>query len=149
MKNIVLILLMIFTFQLSNAQGTLQFNKVITKMVASSGSADGTDGSFSVLGTFTVPANKIWKINHFTANTAYTINNGTLNQYGGQIGYTGPDDTQMGVVWDNTTANQGGHFFNFYFGAGTHSLYAQTWGTNTSNGILVTFNGIEYNIISE
>ena len=65
MKKALLILTIIFTYQISNAQGTLQFNSVINKAIVSDGSRSVSDGSMGVFATFTVPENKIWKIKKF------------------------------------------------------------------------------------
>ena len=146
MKKALLILTIIFTYQISNAQGTLQFNSVINKAIVSDGSRSVSDGSMGVFATFTVPENKIWKITYFSANYKYLNNNGISTMFGSYIQHKGPNDTNLSVIWNYDLVSSSGWNEHLYFGPGVHSLYAMRFGI--TGILLVSMNGIEYNIIS-
>jgi hypothetical protein len=76
MKKIFTILFVCFAFQ-SMAQGNLQFNQVLT--------FNGTINNSQPLGaTYSVPANKVWKIKHLTEMPLFYISsNGYFNLYHG------------------------------------------------------------------
>ena len=53
--------------------------------------------------------------------------------------------TDLAIIWDENYPQPSERIY--FFGPGTHSLYANRWGVN--GAISVNFNGIEYNIVSQ
>ena len=146
MKKTLLILTIIFTFQIGYTQGTLQFNSVINETLVSTGSRNSSTGSLAEFATFTVPENKIWKVTYMVANYGYLDNNGLSSLYSYGISHKAPNKTNLFNLWQYDFVAAG---YNqvIYFSSGTHALYARTWG-NTQGPLVVSFNGIEYNILN-
>ena len=146
MKKTLLILTIIFTFQIGYTQGTLQFNSVINETLVSTGSRNSSTGSLAEFATFTVPENKIWKVTYMVANYGYLDNNGLSSLYSYGISHKAPNKTNLFNLWQYEFVAAG---YNqvIYFSSGTHALYARTWG-NTQGPLVVSFNGIEYNILN-
>ena len=148
MKNIVLILLMIFTFQLTNAQGNLQFNKVIYEVYANTTSDLANGVNYEWTG-FTVPAGKVWKV---TLIGGYSeVKNGETSP---GYNYMGDNVSVLFRKVGNTypthiknRSNVSDNINEYYFGEGTYNFIMIAVNVSSFGPGHVTANGIEYNII--
>ena len=142
MKNIVIIVSLIFTFQFANSQGTLQFNTVINKSLFSTGANTGTN-SMKEFSSFTIPDGKIWKVEFYA--TYATSNNIPYDEYTqGKLILKDTDGTHF-IVWSRDGSgknNLNGIFLN----PGSYTAFAPYW--TSTNQVGLHINGIEYNIIS-
>ena len=141
MKNIVIIVSLIFTFQFANSQGTLQFNTVINKhLFSTGGNNSGVQKEFS---SFTIPDGKIWKVNFVaTYGSSSNIAYGVYTQ--GPVLLKDTGGTYF-VVWnrDGADANT---IKETYLNPGSYQVFGPYWAS--ANQIGLQINGIEYNIIS-
>ena len=142
MKKALLILTIIFTYQINNAQGTLQFNTVINKQLFSTGTHNS--GGSKEFASFTVPDGKIWKVKFL--GVQITKDN-----------IPSTDSNQRMLLKDSN----GTHFFVYirdgnggnqlkeeiFLKSGSYSVLAPSWQNSNDTGVGLSINGIEYNII--
>ena len=138
-KNLIVIVALFFTYQLSQAQGNLQFNKVINMQIQTTG-ASNDPGNLEEIGNFTVPDGKIWKVtvNGTKINGAYLTDN---------ILCKGTNDSIYYDVYNGGNFSTGGDLFEFFYSSGTYGLFMIYWTASTVK--IANINGIEYNIIAE
>ena len=143
MKNLIVIAALFFSFQLSQAQGNLQFNKTIFMTLKSTDNYSSNNNTAKSFATFTVPESKIWKV-RFRAQRVYDVENGIL------YGYTNVYLSKSGQPPIALTSRDGENYIpssvEFYLDSGTWNLLSSTWGTQQ---VVTNINGIEYNIITE
>ena len=148
MKNIVLILLMIFTFQLTNAQGNLQFNKVIYEVYANTTSDLANGVNYEWTG-FTVPAGKVWKVTLIggysevkdgETSPGYNYMGDNVSVLFRKVGNTYPTHIK-------NRSNVSDNINEYYFGEGTYNFIMIAVNVSSFGPGHVTANGIEYNII--
>ena len=149
MKNLFIVAVLFFTFQLSNAQGNLQYNKTVYETFVSTETANPS--FLKEFSGFTVPDGKIWKVNFFCSVKIVPV---------GEIFTYNITDNITPNVWFVKTGDDGSTmignrlFFNpneqrqeYLLSAGTynfrHNSPNNTYNTN------VTVNGTEFNIILE
>ena len=141
-----LIFALFFTYQSSQAQGNLQFNKVINKQITSTGTNNSSsDGSYYEFGNFTVPDGKIWKVKF--GGSVYYANGGRSGNLIQSILCKGPNDTANFMVYNYDHFASGGGLFEYFLSSGTYALFLNNWSITSVKQAQI--NGIEYNIIAE
>ena len=134
MKKLILIAICFIALQLS-AQGNLQFNQVVNNSyTATLGTTQTT------IGTITVPAGKVWKIE--SAN--YYFTQGTGNRIPGRgsgsyIAYIGDN-----LIWDGTNGLGHQDFFPIWLPSGTYDVSSRSPATYL---VTVNFSAIEFNVV--
>ena len=114
-------------------QGNLQFNQVISVSFDLTAASSG----FYSLGTLTVPAGKVWKIERTSLDQEYLGN--LYPQYNGSS-YAHIGDY---VVWNNTTTYPQ-HLFPLWLAEGT---YPMTCSPGNSGTYHLAVSAIEFNVI--
>ena len=70
MKKIFYLLLVMTSFQFLNAQGNLQFNRVVESsndvVVNSKNGGSSTNRGYTIIETINIPENKVWKVTSFS-----------------------------------------------------------------------------------
>ena len=146
MKKILLIAALFFSFQLSNAQGNLQFNKVINMQIQTSGEFDtGGSGSLKEFGSFTVPDGKIWKV--MIKGTVHYANGGTRQSMSSSILSKSSNDSHYFEVYNWENYAGGGDSSTLYYSSGTYGLFISSWSDDYIRQ--ASINGIEYNVLTE
>ena len=149
MKKTLLIAALFFTFQLSNAQGNLQFNKVIYETyIASEFPNSYKIAEFS---GFTVPDGKVWKVNLLgSINPSavgevfpYTINDNILPN----VWFIKSGDDVPTIIASRMHYNHNEDRQDYFLSAGTYNFRYNS--VSSAYKITVIVNGTEFNIISE
>ena len=145
MKNLIVIAALFFSFQLSQAQGNLQFNKTIFMTLKSTDNYSSNNNTAKSFATFTVPESKIWKV-RFRGHKVYDVENGNYTNY------TDVLLSKSGQPPIAVTSRDGENYIpssvEFYLDSGTWNLLTNSWGIN-GHQVVTNINGIEYNIITE
>ena len=150
MKNLIVIAALFFSFQLSQAQGNLQFNKVIYEVYADTDTTGSYTSGFNYeFPGFTVPSGKVWKVGLIGAHGAvvdgvtdvgYNVVGDYFNFLFRKVGNTYPT-----LIRKRSSSND--IINEYYFAEGTYNfIVISVSGIKPAH---VTVNGIEYNIIAE
>ena len=150
MKKTLLIFAILFTYQSSQSQGNLQFNKIIYEVYPDTDTTGYyTSGVNYEFPGFTVPSGKVWKVGLIGAHGAvvdgvkdvdYNIVNDSFNFLFRKVGNTYPT-----LIRKRNSPND--IISEYYFAEGTYNfIVIATGGIKPAH---VTVNGIEYNIILE
>ena len=132
MKNILLILAIAFS-SASFGQGNLQFNQVVNN------SYTATLGTLTTIGTITVPAGKVWKIesaNYYITQAGNRISGRGSGNY---IAYIGDN-----LIWDGTNGLGHQDFFPIWLPSGTYDVSSRSPATYL---VTVNFSAIEFNVV--
>ena len=149
MKKTLLIAALFFTFHLSNAQGNLQFNKVIYETYIDSEFPSGY--KIAEFSGFTVPDGKIWKVNLLgSINPSAvgevfqsTINDNILpNVWFIKSGDDVPVIISSRMHYDYNKERQ-----EYLLSAGTYNFRYNS--VTNAYKVTVIVNGTEFNIITE
>lgn len=139
MKKLVLTLCLLFTATaLLKAQGNLQFNQVILQDFSSSVAGWASP----VVGTVTVPAGKVWKIEHAELWILSTLRNTQSGAYSLFVGNALLHRSRGGTG----NLNQGGDHFPVWLPAGTYDIVISNE-NGTPYNYVGTINAIEFNVI--
>ena len=148
MKKTLLILTIIFTYQIGYAQGTLQFNKVIYEVYANTISDPANGVNYEWTG-FTVPAGKVWKV---TLIGGYSeVKDGETspgyNYMGDSVAFLFRKVGNTYPTHIKNRMNVSDNINEYYFGEGTYNFIMIAVNISSLGPGYVTANGIEYNII--
>ena len=135
MKNLFIVAVLFFSFQLSYSQGNLQFNTTVYKTLEPVVMTWQIE--LAEMGTFTVPENKLWKV---------SIRGSQIQAYTSQaisaIFIKKDDDSNIATV------NYSSWYEDTTLGAGTYTVLAAPSDTGSPKGY-ISIIGTEFNIISE
>lgn len=139
MKRIFSLLLFVLALNgYTNAQGNLQFNQVIVANLNSTVSSYSTITST----TITVPAGKVWKIEHADV----WLNNSTRQTLSGYYSLYIDNIVLHHSKGSSGTSNQFAENFPVWLPAGTYTVYISNEDSSTHNYV-GTINAIEFNVI--
>ena len=133
MKNILLILAIAFS-SASFGQGNLQFNQVVNNSYTATLGTTRT-----TIGTITVPAGKVWKIesaNYYVTQAGNRISGRGSSLY---IAYIGDN-----LIWDGTNGLGHQDFFPIWLPSGTYDVSSRSSSTYL---VTVNFSAIEFNVV--
>lgn len=146
MKIKYLYIILLFCFiQTLNAQGNLQFNRVVNESYTSNFT---TDNKYQELGTFTVPQGKVLKITHasfFAISTSYP-NNPPVTDYNKGSFFIG--DTVLIKSTESSSDVSQPAFNSIWLAEGTYAIKG-AFNTTTSRNLTYAFSGIEFNVIAD
>ena len=133
MKNILLILAIAFS-SASFGQGNLQFNQVVNNSYTATLGTTRT-----TIGTITVPAGKVWKIesaNYYVTQAGNRFSGRGSSLY---IAYIGDN-----LIWDGTNGLGHQDFFPIWLPSGTYDVSSRSSSTYL---VTVNFSAIEFNVV--
>ena len=131
MKKILLLSACLISLHLS-AQGNLQFNRVINHTIS------GTVGLFATIGSVTVPAGKVWKLE--SANFTFTnAGRNTALSSPAMVAYIGDN-----LIWDGNNSDGTKSLFPIWLPAGTFEVKASS---SNAWSMFININAIEFNVI--
>lgn len=135
-KSILTLIAVLGLFTISFAQGNLQFNQVILHEFT----ANFGGWSINTTSTITVPAGKVWKIEHCEAWTQSTMRSSTAGSFSLYLGNT------IVKHYKGTTEGLTPDRFPIWLPAGTYDVIIsnENSGTYTYVG---TISAIEFNVI--
>ncbi len=144
MKKAIIILFILFTVKTMNAQGNLQFNRVVNFSDSQSNGGSYSTGAY-VYQTFQIPVGKVWKIENVMVGKSNGVELGfvkscdacaaTFNNIIAYIYFTG------GYAPDNAK-------FPIWLSEGTYSFIISD-NNNSSQGdtLIGSYSAVEFNII--
>lgn len=133
MKKIITLTALVFAFiTTASAQGNLQFNQVTT----GSFTAINLPYVSTTIGTITVPAGKVWKIE----STNYTYVQGSNTWPIGSNSYVVMIDDHMAYC---QSSGQPQHYLPLWLPAGTYNVTALAWDVD----VTFSYSAIEFNIV--
>lgn len=132
-KFITAICIVIFIASASFGQGNLQFNQVINVSLG----ATTTGTGFSTLGTITVPAGKVWKVERTSLTQDY------LGDFYPVYGSGSRAFIGEYVVW-NSSSSYPQQLFPLWLSEGAYNVTGYTGGTLTYT---LAVSAIEFNVI--
>lgn len=132
MQKLILIAICFVSLQVS-AQGNLQFNQVLNN------SYSATLQAQTLLGTVTVPAGKVWKIETATYFFTQAGNRITGRGSGAYAAFIGDN-----LIWDGTNSLGHQDFFPIWLSPGTYSVFARC---ASLYAVTVNFSAIEFNVV--
>ncbi len=142
MKKISFLVVFLVLALLSNAQGNLQFNRVVT--VETDFAVPNTNFYNFTDFTFTVPAGKVWKIE--SAHGTYENDNSTNLSYNGFVHLM--IDKKFIHYYNSGGVSVVGSYLPMWLPEGTYTLkVVMSSGGSVGHHIYGGFTGIEFNVL--
>ena len=133
MKKLALLFLLFFCINAASAQGNLQFNQVVNTTFTGPGNASG-----AIIGTITVPAGKVWKVERTSLS----------DDYGDPVFYPVYSTNYWAHIGDflvwNSSSSYPQQLFPLWLSEGTYDVTARTYGSTNYN---FAISAIEFNVI--